>query len=64
MKTLEVQVSDEIANQAAAVADKRGLTVEELLRRSLDEKLSRDAELEEVVRQVLDDNAELYGRLA
>lgn len=64
MKTLELQVPDDLANRAEAVAGKRGLTVEELLRLSLDEKLARDAELEETVDAVLADNAELYRRLA
>ncbi|HEY0139882.1 MAG TPA: hypothetical protein VGF48_03240 [Thermoanaerobaculia bacterium] len=40
------------------------MTVEQLLRVSLDEKLARDAELEEAVRDVLAENAELYRRLA
>jgi hypothetical protein len=38
--------------------------VEELLRLSLDEKLARDADLEEALRDVLVENAELYRRLA
>lgn len=64
MKTVELQVPDDLANRAEAVASKRGLTVDELLRLSLDEKLARDAELEETVDAVLADNAELYRRLA
>jgi antitoxin component of RelBE/YafQ-DinJ toxin-antitoxin module len=64
MKTLELQIPDEIAVQAEAVANKHGVTVEQLLRVSLDEKLARDAELEVAVRDVLAENAELYRRLA
>jgi antitoxin component of RelBE/YafQ-DinJ toxin-antitoxin module len=64
MKTLELQVPDELAVKAEAVANKHGVTVEQLLRVSLDEKLARDAELEEATRQVLAENAELYERLA
>lgn len=64
MKTLEVQVRDEIAVKAEAVAKQRGVTVEELLRLSLDEKLARDGELEDAVSSVLSENAELYRRLA
>jgi antitoxin component of RelBE/YafQ-DinJ toxin-antitoxin module len=64
MKTLELQVPDEIAVKAEAVASKHGVTVEQLLRLSLDEKLARDAELEEAVRDVLAENADLYRRLA
>lgn len=64
MKTLEVQVPDDVAVKAEAIAIKRGVTVEQLLRASLDEKLARDAELEDAVRDVLAEHAELYRRLA
>lgn len=64
MKILELPVSDDVALKVEAIANKRGLTVEQILRASLDEKLARDAELEEVVRDVLAENAELYRRLA
>ena len=64
MKTLELQLPDDIATKAEAVAHKQGVTVEQLLRASLDETLARDAELEEAVRDVLAENAELYRRLA
>ena len=64
MKTLELHLPDEVASEIEAIAIKRGLTVEELLRLSVDEKLARDAELESTVRDVLAENAELYKRLA
>jgi antitoxin component of RelBE/YafQ-DinJ toxin-antitoxin module len=64
MKTLELQVPDDVAVKAEAVANKHGVTVEQLLRVSLEEKLARDAELEEAVRHVLAENADLYRRLA
>ena len=64
MKTLELQVPDDVAVKAEAVASKRGVTIEQLLRVSLEEKLARDAEFEEAVRDVLAENAELYRRLA
>jgi len=64
MKTLELQIPDDVAVKAEAIASKRGVTVEQLLRVSLDEKLARDAELEDAVREVLAENAELYRRLA
>ena len=64
MKTLELQLPDDVAEKAEAVATKRGVTVEQLLRVSLDEKLARDGDLEEAVREVLAENAELYRRLA
>lgn len=64
MKTLELEVPDDVAVKAAAMANKHGVTLKQLLRLSLDEKLARDAELEEVVADVLAENAELYRRLA
>lgn len=64
MKTLELQVPDDVAVKAEAIARQRGVTVEQLLRLSLDEKLARDAELVEAVTQVLSENRELYKRLA
>jgi hypothetical protein len=50
--------------KAEAIASKRGVTVEQLLRLSLEEQLARDAQLEEAVRDVLAESAELYRRLA
>ena len=64
MKTLAVEVPDDVAAEVEAVASKRGVSVEELLRLSLNEKLARDAELESAVRDTLAENAELYRRLA
>ena len=64
MKTLELQLPDDVAVKAEAIASKRGVTVEQLVRQSLDERLARDADLEEAVREVLAENAELYRRLA
>lgn len=64
MKTLEVDLPDDVAVKAEALATKHGVSVEQLLRVSLDEKLARDAELEEAVQAVLTENAELYRRLA
>jgi hypothetical protein len=64
MKTLELQLPDHVAVKAEAMASKRGISVEQLVRQSLDEKLVRDADLEEAVREVLAENAELYRRLA
>ena len=64
MRTLEVKVPEDVAMKAEAAADKHGVTIEQLLRTSLDEKLARDAELEDAVKDVLAENAELYRRLA
>lgn len=64
MKTVELHLPDDTVQKAEAVASKRGVTVEALLLESLDEKLARDADLEDAVREVLAENAELYRRLA
>jgi antitoxin component of RelBE/YafQ-DinJ toxin-antitoxin module len=64
MKTVELQLPDDVAVKAEAIASRRGVTVEQLLRLSLDEKLARDADLDQAVREVLAENAELYRRLA
>lgn len=64
MRTLELHVPDDVATKVETIARQRGVTVEELLRASLDEKLARDAEFEDAVRAVLAENAELYKRLA
>ena len=53
MKTLELEVPDDVAVKAEATASKHGVTLKQLLRLSLDEKLARDAELEEAVSDVL-----------
>ena len=41
-----------------------GVSVEELIQSSLEEKLARDAEFDRAARHVLAKNAELYGRLS
>ena len=64
MKTLELQVSDEVASRVKEAANARGVSVEELVRQSLEEKLLRDAEFEAATKRVLAENAELYKRLA
>jgi ribosome-binding protein aMBF1 (putative translation factor) len=64
MKTLELQVSDEVASRVKEAANARGVSVEELVRLSLEEKLLRDAEFEAATKRVLVENAELYKRLA
>ena len=64
MKILELQVSDDVASKIEAAADKRGVSVEDLVRLSVEEKLARDAEFERAAETVLAKNAELYKRLA
>lgn len=64
MKTLELLVPEEVASRIERAASDRGVSVEELVRTSVEEKLARDAEFEHATAAVLAKNAELYRRLA
>jgi predicted transcriptional regulator len=64
MKTLEIPLSDEIAAQIEQVARERGVSVEDLVRSGIVEKLEREAQFDSTAEQVLSRNAELYKRLA
>ena len=64
MKTLEIQVPDETASKIEQAARQRGISVEQLLQASVEEKIQRDAQFEDAVGRVLEKNAELYRRLS
>jgi len=64
MKTLEIQVADETASRIEQAAQEKGISANELVRISVEEKLARDDEFETAARVVLTKNAELYKRLA
>ncbi|HEV7764887.1 MAG TPA: DNA-binding protein [Thermoanaerobaculia bacterium] len=64
MTTLQLEMPDEVATRMRVAAQERGLTIEQLVAASVEEKLARDATFENVVDAVLADNAELYKRLA
>ena len=64
MKTLEVRVPDDVAFRIEEAAKQRGVSVEQLLRASVEEKIQRDAQFEQAVSRVLEKNAELYRRLS
>lgn len=63
-KTLEIHLSDELASKVERAAQERGMSVEQLLQASVEEKIQRDAQFEAAVTHVLDKNAELYRRLS
>jgi glutamyl-tRNA reductase len=63
MKLLELNVPDEVASRIEEAAQVRGLTVEQLLQCSVEEKIQRDAEFSRAVDRVVEKNAELYRRL-
>jgi predicted transcriptional regulator len=64
MKTLEIHLPDEVAAKIQEAAQQRGLSVDQLVHASVEEKIQRDAQLEQAVTHVLEKNAELYRRLS
>jgi hypothetical protein len=65
MSTLTIEVSAEQLRELQAVAERFGVSPEDLVRVSLDEMLSRpDDEFKRVAAYLLRKNAALYRRLA
>ncbi len=65
METLEIKLTDQTVARLEAAAERLGLTPEQLLEISLEEKLSRlDKDFLDAAQYVLEKNAELYNRLA
>lgn len=65
MKTLTINLSDETADRLEALAQRLGISVEDLVRSSVEEQLkSLDDDFEQAAKHVLAKNAELYRRLA
>ncbi|QQS45203.1 MAG: DNA-binding protein [Acidobacteriota bacterium] len=65
METLEVKLKDQTAARLEEAAERLGLTLEQLLEISVEEKLARlDKDSLDAAQYVLDKNAELYDRLA
>ena len=46
MKTLKIQVSDDIASKIEQAANDRGISIEDLLQISVEEKIKRDVPVE------------------
>lgn len=63
-RRVEVEFPDDLASRAEQAAMEHGVSVEQLVRLSVEEKIQRDAEFEAAVGKVLDKNAELYRRLS
>jgi predicted transcriptional regulator len=63
-KTFEVQVPDELASRIEQAATARGLSVEQLVKISVEEMIEREADFESATARVLEKNAELYRRLS
>ena len=64
MKTVALDLPDEVANEAEKLASQKGLSLSEYLVLSVEEKVARDEEFEVAANYVLEKNAELYRRLA
>jgi hypothetical protein len=61
---VEVELPDDLPSRAEQAAMEQGVSVEQLVRLSIEEKIQRDAEFEAAVAKVLEKNSELYRRLS
>jgi predicted transcriptional regulator len=65
MKTLEVQLDESVATRLSELANKLGLTPEELVRRTVSERLVRlEDDFLRAAEYVVGKNEELYRRLS
>lgn len=65
MTMLRFDISDEKAEALKEAADRMGLSIEELLRATVEDALHRlESDFETAAEKVLQKNAELYRRLA
>jgi predicted DNA-binding protein len=64
VKTLEIEVPDEIALRIEAAANQLGVSVNQLLRSIIEDKLQQDWQFARAAQRVLEKNAELYRRLS
>lgn len=63
-RTLEVHLPEEVASRLERAAIDRGISVDQLVQMSVEEKIERDAQFDAVASRVLEKNAELYRRLS
>ena len=63
METLRISLPDDAAARVRKAADLQGVSAEEWVQRSVEEKLERDR-FDAAAGRVLNKNAELYRRLA
>lgn len=61
---VEIQLPDDLVSKVEQAALEQGVSVEQLLRASVEEKIQRDAQFDAAVGKVLEKNAELYRRLS
>ena len=64
MRTVKLDLPDDTAARVEEAARHQGISPEDLIRASVEEKLTRDDEFAAAAERVLGKNAELYDRLA
>ena len=64
MRTLEIRIPDDVAQKFEQAAQERGVSVDDLVRASVEEKLARETEFAKATEYVRAKNAELYKRLS
>jgi predicted transcriptional regulator len=65
MKTITLQLSNETAERLDALAERLGVSPEEIAQASIRDQLDQiDPEFEDAAEEVLSKNSELYRRLA
>ena len=63
-RRVQIELPDDLVPKVEQAAAEQGVSVEELVRASVEEKIERDAQFESAVETVLEKNAELYRRLS
>jgi FtsZ-binding cell division protein ZapB len=63
-RTLEVHLPEEVASRLERAAVDRGVSVDQLVQMSVEEKIERDAQFDVAASRVLEKSAELYRRLS
>jgi glutamyl-tRNA reductase len=64
VRTLEIHIPEDVATRVEQAAHEKGVSVDDLVRLSIEEKLAREAEFEAAAKHVLAKNADLYQRLS
>lgn len=63
-RQVEIQLPDDLLSKVEQAASEQGISVEQLVRASVEEKIQRDAQFEAAIGRVLEKNSELYRRLS
>ena len=65
MTSITIEIRDELAEALTAEAQRRRMTIEQLAAIGVEKLLKEpDEEFEQIIQEILEDNAELYRRLA